>query len=639
MSDNLGPNQSRVIDPTDRSFESVVYQYHKPPLSSEANLVNALSSDQVRDVKRSLTPSGWEVIGQIRDDVAENTCVAGDVVCSSSYPANQFKLIALDHGTTPSSERLVAWVNGYKIVVQGTVPPSPIPTQSFDENNWIALPTPPTIAYNINFVFLEVWRELIGTTDVIYMHGNVGYGGTNPANDLIDPLTPIETARRIQVQYRIRTVNNVNIKTYPDGFDPSTVYAQGPNNAPLMTSIANFSPVPGDPGLYRSGLGDTASQTLLGTVDGYVYAIPMFAVSRRNTQTYDPFLKSNGAGYALANFQAGVSSERPDGLYNDWIVANDILDLRHLISSSPDYKTVAEDAFSRLIRGQVRGKLQEDLVGEDHYSTVLLQADTIDPDLGKPNRMASADGLRRVFSNAQINQHDSLCEFTIHQKYSGIQGHAWAANDAVLVTPPQPMGTQVTHVDGVWTADGYPLISPTNYTVTYPSLGALITLHSGTNTHDLVVDCTLTFPSGQNGFYKLPDQFLEARESDATCAIALTAQGIRVHGASAVVTDQTRFDMLYNFGANPTEAYNFGHQMVHHIGGTGATVYYVPRNLYGYQLMGVIQVTVGGVPVNATISRDANNYTINLNQVRSLEHRYCHYVLCWWEVLPGEPSG
>lgn len=304
-SDNLGLNQTRVLDSANRSFESVTYQRKKPPLSCEVNLTGKLASDHAQDIFHATSPSGWINIGSIRDNVLENLTLSGDVICSSAYARNSFKLIAKDKGV--ANGQCMAWVNGMKIVVEGST--------STDENNIITLPDPSTSGSAVYFVFLEAWRKLITPSDVVYKNGNILYIGLdNPPNDLIDPAIDIETSLRIQVQYRIR-VAEVDIENYPSGFGP-TVTLQGPLVNPLGGSYS-FSPVSGDPGLWRAGVNDSATQTLIGTVDGYTYAIPMFAIAQRNTTPYDPVSASNGSGRTLANYLAGVTSDRPDNKYSD----------------------------------------------------------------------------------------------------------------------------------------------------------------------------------------------------------------------------------------------------------------------------------------------------------------------------------
>jgi len=102
-----------------------------------------------------------------------------------------------------------------------------------------------------------------------------------------------------------------------------------------------------DNGLFVSGDGTEQAATDLGTIDGFVYAVPIAFVFRRNdasgTGGFDPVTNTNGA---LAHDHAGfvnthgigaipaATSDRPDLNFHDVVVAGDILDLRRLIENS-----------------------------------------------------------------------------------------------------------------------------------------------------------------------------------------------------------------------------------------------------------------------------------------------------------------
>jgi hypothetical protein len=634
MSDNYGPKQSIFLDPTDRSFESVVYLWKKPPLSPEANLVESLSSDQARGVSTSIFPSGWEIIGPKYNNMAENLTMPGDVNTSLNYwtvvggkkIGNQFKLIAKDHGV--ETQKLVAWVNGYKVVVQGT--------NSTDENNIIILPQPPSSGYRIDFVFLEVWRQLITPASVVYKHGNVLYGGTNPANDLVIPVIGMETSLRVQIQYRIRVSPIANLQFYPEGFDPSTVFAQGPNSVPLNCTLANFQKSPSDPGLYVAGLGDTASQTTLGSVDGFIYGIPMFLVTRRNILPYSPVLRSNGAGRTLQDYLNGNPSDRPDNLFNDLIVPEDISDVRHLVMPAYNFKSMADIAFTKLIGGGIRNKIQEDIAGEDHFSTVLLQADSVSQG-AMPSLIGIGDGYptvfsgRRAFSDAQIDQPNTLLKRTINDRvvYTGAN---WNIGDQIRIQPVSysvgpiityPTGTTVPSVNGAW-SNGAQLRDATDYVRNTDSSGGwVISIPSGStligNSNPVTFDYTVHYPSGTGigyGLSKLPEKFFEFQRIDSTCSYALTADGVPVRNAPPVIlgADRTYNDWVFNKGASEAALYDFGHQMVHHIPGIGLSQITFPRNVNGYTVLGVVAVDVDGTAKNILDStRDANNYTVNFS--------------------------
>jgi len=609
MSDYFGPKQTRVLDSENRNFEEIIYQKKKPPLSCEVNLDGKLAADKNQDLIRYIGPSGWSFVGQLKDGVQESSCCAGDIVCSSSYVANSLKLIALELGIETKS--LKALVNGWEVLVQGT--------NSLDENNIIILPEPPSIGSRIDFVFLEVWRKLITTSDVIYKYGNLLYGGQNYQNDLIDPAINIETSLRVQLQYRVR-VAECDLENYPNGFDPNKVFVQGPLSYPNNTcSHAYFSQVPGDIGLWRAGLGDSAAQEILQTVDGYTYAIPLCAVHRRNTGSYNPDNRSNGCIRTLADYLNGYPSDRPDNLYNNWIVSTDVLDMRHRISPTENLKGIAEDGFKKLIRGKIRGVMSKQTLGEDHFGTILVQADAVS-NIDRPGstRIAEGDGARRVFANATVEQPETISVRTINDKTVGTSGVIWASGDEVQIDiSSYPLGSVITNVREVYISSGaltygsgYTLsgLSTSNLNLTVPLGSPLI----GTSSQ-LYLEYTVQFAAGPNGFSYVPEQMLEFRNEDSTMAYALPDADIRVRTSSPVITtDGTKFNMFSNRGGNEMELYDFGHQMTYHVLGNGTDIVTISRTIEGFSILGVISAKVGTAYRTLSITRTSTQYIINL---------------------------
>lgn len=92
-------------------------------------------------------------------------------------------------------------------------------------------------------------------------------------------------------QGRESIVDGVDFATYPEGLSAPNVYAQG-GNASVTTKT--FTKSSTDNGLYVAGDGSATAKTTLNTVDGYVYAIPLFRVRRRNSTAYDPDTNVNG---------------------------------------------------------------------------------------------------------------------------------------------------------------------------------------------------------------------------------------------------------------------------------------------------------------------------------------------------------
>jgi hypothetical protein len=202
----------------------------------------------------------------------------------------------------------------------------------------------------------------------LYRHGSVQSPlATNLPDEIADPTIGTETTKRVQWQYRIRATGaaeGVNFKTQHDGFTNPNIMAQGTQAAPLgalfpfvkadMTSVIDSSSAVAydirDPGLWISGDGTSASAAALGTVDGYVYALPIGFVFRRNDayagqaiphtpgagNGFDPLANTNGAlpftHPLFVNPEIGTiepnESDRPDGQFFDVISDTDFLDLR-----------------------------------------------------------------------------------------------------------------------------------------------------------------------------------------------------------------------------------------------------------------------------------------------------------------------
>ena len=214
------------------------------------------------------------------------------------------------------------------------------------------------------------------TQDTIYRHGNVqAPGGVDLTDNLVDPILNVESTQRVQVQYRLRVYSSalfgVNPKTSPDGFSNTAVLAQGTQVAPVPlypfvpadnTTVSASSDATAygflDNGLYIAGDGSSAAATALGTADGFVYAIPVCFVFRRNNAFgvggFDPASNANGAlsvshvGFSNTHLDntgavviAAGESDRPDGLFHDVIDASDILDLRRHVTP-PGYDFASE---------------------------------------------------------------------------------------------------------------------------------------------------------------------------------------------------------------------------------------------------------------------------------------------------------
>ena len=299
MSEDFGSGVSRTLSALARQFSTVVWQSGKPPLDSEFNLMSQISWENLSQMVRSQTPSGFftDPVRAPEDfrfnEQWVNLFELGDSATSGTFPA-----------VNEQEPVVYANVNGWIIPVTGT--------KVNAVTNKIALNPPPTADERIDFVFLEVWRSLVApnpstlnkpTASTIWKYGNVEYGGTNEPDDLEDPAIGFETTERVQLQYRIRVFGSgaglgatTDLYTFPDGLDDPNVLGQGAATTPVGGyTFTNMRDALGDASLWRSGDGDAASRTALGTIDGYTYAIPICAVFRRNTAPFTAVV-SFGAG-------------------------------------------------------------------------------------------------------------------------------------------------------------------------------------------------------------------------------------------------------------------------------------------------------------------------------------------------------
>lgn len=321
MSESFGPGVSRTLSALARQFAAVVWQADKPPLDSELNLMSQMEWENLSQMVRAQVHSGFYL---------DPTRCEADYV-TDPLNANQFLITPpLDVlGNVEDASPLYAVVNGWVIPVAGTDMPE---GGGFDTTaNRVRLYPPPTTDARTDFVFLEVWRTLVSPTPStankpssteLWKYGNTLYGGINVPDQMEDPAIGFETTKRVQLQYRIRVVGSgdaagvsIDLLNYPDGLTDPQVLAQGTAASPLAGfTFANMRDQLGDPSLWRSGDGDPANA--LGTIDGYVYAIPICGVFRRNTAAFTAVASGspnqNGAdertpsSHGLVNPRAGA---------------------------------------------------------------------------------------------------------------------------------------------------------------------------------------------------------------------------------------------------------------------------------------------------------------------------------------------
>lgn len=425
---DYGAGVSGYLDPDGRNFETVVYQASKPVLDKELNDVQDIAQDAVNRLQKKAFSSGW----------------LSDNFLNSS-------LTGVFNGTVTTANLLnvptmTAAVNGWTINVSYTANNTGI--------NGIDLGAGPAGAgaKRTDLVVLEVWRRLLSASPSttgkspsgrIWRNGNVKVPSAddltlNYADDILDGAVGSETTKRVQVQYRLRVVTGVDIYTYPFGInDPAVVAntvpasAAAPNGTATAFTYSNQS-VNGDPGLWRAGNGSPANG--LGTVDGYMYSVPLCVVFRRNTTAFNRNTNHNG-GVAYPG-----PSTRPDSLFTDIIAERDILDLRTGVSPTGwNLPEVLQKNLNLLFDNLNQTEIMRTTLGGGVDGHTVMWADeigvsnanggdgTTTGDTPGAEFIGEFDAVRRSFSDKSIYE-------TVVLRYTPT-GATWANGEVVNISP------------------------------------------------------------------------------------------------------------------------------------------------------------------------------------------------------------
>ena len=290
------------------------------------------------------------IISDLRKEELRQRCHSGIIENNGSlYFQNNYENIT----NLFSMDRMNVLINGDIVDINGCY--GGLFDVINEKINNIKLPDPPEKDFRYDFVYLEVWlKEINGYKNTaVWANGNENNYSGIIKNDLIDERINGETCRRVQLQWQIRCIENIDFDIHENGFDDifenGKILSHGSNtwktNYSFWRSDLNldgnnhFS----DKGLWVAGNGDISNN--LNTVDGYSYAIPLFKVFRRNSKEYT---NSNIYGGSLYNDQ--TSSSRPDGKYSDIIYKDDITDLRIYTSYNDiDLQRILNRNFTKLL--------------------------------------------------------------------------------------------------------------------------------------------------------------------------------------------------------------------------------------------------------------------------------------------------
>lgn len=285
---------SRILNPEARDFTMVAFQQAKPLLDSEMNLMQLIQNKQKADLIRNLLSPGI---------ITMNTTTG-----------------VTDKKNTVRISSAVANMNGWLLYLYGA--------NRTDTASDIIFSAAPYNGSREDLAYVEAWFEEVAPTgspedddENVYKYGGLASGTV--ANDILDPTAEDETSRRIQLRWNIRTVADINFTTYPEGVNNTDrVKARGGNNSDTDYGFASLGN-----GLYRAGDGSTSACSSLKCVDGYVYAIPLFRVHRRNQTAYNK--TDNPYGAPAYNSGTQIAT----GLYHDVIAAQDVTPLYPIASA------------------------------------------------------------------------------------------------------------------------------------------------------------------------------------------------------------------------------------------------------------------------------------------------------------------
>lgn len=237
--------------------------------------------DQNGNVIQQGTPVSAKNLNNIENQVVALSAKENSLaeLVREAIPSGFTTLSDLDYSymsTNPNAIRLssdsVAYVNGYKIVIPG--------------GTVINLDAPPSAGTREDLVFLEAWKQL----DV------------NGAEQLRWRLRSVSS-----VDFSKLAIDDDGLQPYDDGTNYLKVTPQGAMSSPTSVSYQNRisqgflkassrasynRAYPTDSGLFIAG--DISTALIFGTTEGYVYAIPMFRVHRRNSGGYS-VVNGNGS--------------------------------------------------------------------------------------------------------------------------------------------------------------------------------------------------------------------------------------------------------------------------------------------------------------------------------------------------------
>lgn len=339
------------------NVSSIKFGYDEPALEVELNELQDIQNESRKSLARRLMPSGFlELVSKDFN---------GTPIIYNPNDRMNDKLNAI--AIAPSK----AIVNGIEIILSGN-----FSTDGYDNYILLDLGEAPKTGTRDDLIYLEVWYESVSSEDPINAYGYIN--GDTINYSLLDSRVQQETSRRVCLRYDIKVANNIDFKSFPNGFGYTDInnfsniqatvdgklgydYNSRLIFRPASDDIFKNCEFYKDYNLYVAGRSDYTFKN--GDILGkYIFAIPMFKVHRRNQQDYT-LSNYNGARSKLYRYNDDTSAVhgdligkiRPDKLYYDAIYAQDMLDLRRTIALgtlAPNY--YLQSGLNKLLHGELQ---------------------------------------------------------------------------------------------------------------------------------------------------------------------------------------------------------------------------------------------------------------------------------------------
>lgn len=309
-------------------------------LEDELNELQWIQSDTTAKLIRTITSSGC-----ITKSSNANTSEAGAVVAHNFLVKDTTGKVISTADTITSDKELNCFsINPFDAVLNGYI--THIESTSSDGLK-IQLDGPSTIgSTRKDLVILEFWFKELSLTDNVPMYG--GVDNDNLAYNILDSRVGCQTTNKIQLQWRIRSIAGDYDESAPHYNNGVTdisklaIHPRGPKDAELTKY--NFATDTTDKHMFVVGT-DGVTNSVFGTIDGKIYAIPLFEVHRLNQSGYTT---KNQDGAVCWKDSISVSDRITlDGKFANVIYTNDVLDDRHLAA-----------------------------IGEQEYNSIYLRQDT-----------------------------------------------------------------------------------------------------------------------------------------------------------------------------------------------------------------------------------------------------------------------